>query len=173
VNKKPPELPNIEDATLRACLAPLMDAMNAGPEMASPTPLPAPDERMKRPGRVPSGSNDNPPPASDAIGTSGPEQPGVTGTLAEWRAGADDDFGAFRMIELFLGMTDSELLNVAADFPKQIGGTIARIARIKRRLAVRYDTVTIALALLERAMARAAAGPGSVGSPTPPSAGLP
>jgi hypothetical protein len=162
VNKKPPELPNIEDAALRACLAPLMDAMNAGPGMASLTPPPEPDERVTRPRRVPSGSNDNPPPAPDAIGTtSDPEQPGVTGTLAEWRAGADDDFGAFRMIELFLGMTDAELLNAAADFPKQIGGTIARIGRIKRRLAIQYDTVTTALALLERAMARVAAGPGN------------
>jgi hypothetical protein len=65
------------------------------------------------------------------------------------------------------------LLNVAADFPKQIGGTIARIGRIKRRLAVQYDTVTIALAVLERTMARTASEPESVDSLTPPSAGLP
>ena len=52
---------------------------------------------------------------------------------------ADDDFGVFRMIQGFLAMTDVELAVVAADFPKQIDGTVARIARLKRRLAGRYD----------------------------------
>ena len=163
MNKKPPELPNIEDATLRACLAPLMQAMHAGGEMASHPALPDPVAPTPRPQLVPAGSptgsptvsNDNPSPwiaASPAIDR---EHHGTPKTLTEWRLLTDDEFGAFRMIELFLTMTDAELRSAAADFPKQIGGTVARLGRIKRRLAAQYDTVTTAVALLERAMARA------------------
>jgi hypothetical protein len=165
VNKKPPELPNIEDATLRACLAPLMDAMNPGGETAGQQPLAEPGGRAPRPQRPPTGSpagsNDNPLPSLEAVGPLEREYSGTPKTLAEWRLLADDDFGAFRMIELFLAMSDAELSIAAADFPRQIAGTVARIARIKRRLAAQYDTVTAALRLLERAMARAVADPGS------------
>lgn len=250
MTKKPPDLPNIEDATLRACLAPLMDAMQAGVEpMGRPSPLAAP-----RPTRVPDqpaagsgmagvrlfppvgtpasgpaalaektpsgsrenarvgppdspdaeapadvvagtsrgtsagpassdasepetgapantpavppmaapagshrGSNDNPSPSGEPIGAGDRDYMGTPRTLAEWRALADDEFGAFRTIELFLAMTDAELRVAAAEFPRQIGGTLARIGRIKRRLAAQYDTVTTAAALLERALARATA----------------
>jgi len=130
VNKRPPELPNIEDATLRACLAPLMDAMHAP---SDPPRLPV------------ANSNDNPAPVAS----------GEPRTLPGWRAQADEDFGLFRTIELFLGMTDAELEHAAAEFPRQIGGTVARIAAIKRRLATQYDTVTTVVALLERAISRA------------------
>lgn len=165
MNKKPPELPNIEDATLRACLAPLMDAMHAGGDIASVPPLPEPDAPVPRPRRGPAvsraewhpGSNDNPLPAAEAPGESSYSTPT---TLAEWRSMADDAFGVFRMIEIFLAMTETELLAVARDFPKQIGGTVARIARLKRRLAGQYDMVTTAAVLLERALARAHVHPG-------------
>jgi hypothetical protein len=135
VSRKPPELPNIEDAALRDCLAPLMDAMNAG----------------ERP-RDNAGSNDNPAPANDPAANCF----GTPETLAEWKAMADDDFGLFRTIELFLAMTDAELETAAAEFPRQVNGTIARIGGLKRRLSVQYDTVTTVTALLERAMARVA-----------------
>jgi hypothetical protein len=168
VNKKPPELPNIEDATLRACLAPLMEAMHAGAETMSQPRLATSAASAQRPQRVPrgllAGSNDNPVPSPAASGCTNAsaaiEYPGAPKTLAEWRSLADDEFGAFRMIELFLVMTDAELTSAAGDFPKQFGGTVARLARIKRRLAAQYDTVTTAMALLQRAMARVAAEPG-------------
>jgi hypothetical protein len=155
VNKKPPELPNIEDATLRACLAPLMEAMNSGGEPASQTVATAPVARAARPQTVASESNDNPPPVADIIGPVGREPAGIPKTLAEWRLQADDDFAALRMAELFLAMTDAELAAAAAEFPRQIAGTVARIGRIKQRLAARYDRVTAAAALLERARQQA------------------
>ena len=158
--RKPPALPDIEDATLRACLAPLMDATNAGGDMAGRTPLSDPISRPSRPRHLPSGSNDNPAPLPDAVHTLNRASSGTPRTLAAWRAQADDEFAAFRMIELFLAMTDAELLTAVTDFPRQIGGTIARLARIKRRLAAHYDTVTTVVALLERAMARAPVDPG-------------
>jgi hypothetical protein len=142
VTRSPPELPNIEDATLRACLTPLMDAMNAGIPAAGPA-------------RVPASSNDNPSPSAGTTSFRDDDRSGTPDTLAEWRSLADDEAGAFRMIERFLAMTDAELESVAAAFPRQIGGTVDRIGRMKRRLAARYDTVTTALALLERAVARA------------------
>ena len=149
MNRKPPELPNIEDATLRACLAPLMDAMNADADPVTREVLNvAPVGRA--PG-VPAGSNDNPPPS--AVVRNG-EYAGTPTTLAEWRALADDDYGVFRTIELFLAMTDADLVRAAAEFPKQIGGTVARIAGMKRRLGAQYDTVTTILALLDRAINR-------------------
>jgi hypothetical protein len=175
--KKPPELPNIEDATLRACLAPLVDAMNKGAE-AAPTAVPAPVTMhhvsapphgpsvgpLSGPTHRPTGSNDNPTPPADPIAAREPEPTAVPRTLAEWRSLADEDFGAFRTIELFLGMTDAELETVAADFPKQISGTMERISSLKRRLADRYDSVTTVVALLERAMV-GAAGKGGTARP--------
>jgi len=161
VNKKPPELPNIEDATLRACLAPLMDAMTAGTDLTGPVASPdrpaLPDRIPRVPRDVPPapGSNDNPSPAGPAE-TFDQHHPGEPETRAEWRSRTDDDFALFRMIDLFLGMTDAELRAAARDFPNQIGGTVARIARAKRRLAAQYDSATTAIALLERALARAA-----------------
>jgi len=161
MNKKPPELPNIEDATLRACLAPLMEAIGGGNEAAGSAPLPHPVAHASLPRRTPRESNDNPLPEPETTGMFDREHAGLPGTLAEWRLQADDEFGAFRMIELFLSMSDTELQTAAEDFPKQIGGTMARIAGIKRRLAAQYDRATAAAALLERAMARAAVGPAS------------
>jgi hypothetical protein len=157
VNKKPPELPNIEDATLRACLAPLMDAVNAGGETLRDIPFSDPVARVSRLQRAPAGSNDNPLPGPETIGPVDRDYSGTPRTLAQWRAQGDDELGAFRMIELFLAMTDVELQTAAAEFPRQISGTVARIARIKRRLAAQYNTVTVAMVLLERAMARAVA----------------
>jgi hypothetical protein len=172
VNRKPPELPDIEDATLRACLAPLMDAMIVGAEVASLVALPDAIARASRPARAQppptvspsggsglSGSNDNPRPLQDAGAAREGGSTASPSTLGEWRSLADDDFGVFRMIELFLGMTDAELMTAAANFPKQIRGTLTRMARMKKRLAAQYDAVTIAMALLERAMARAADEP--------------
>ncbi len=203
MNKKPPDLPNIEDATLRACLAPLLGAMTAGAGLSDPrrffvppprpvqgsvarrdvatrmmrersSPAPSPETPVLPPPdlgapsgspfglsagpseRTRSGSNDNPlpgpHPAPVPRETANPPE-----TLADWRALADEDLGLFRTIELFLGMTDAELCTAATDFPRQIGGTLARIEQMKRRLAAQYDTVTTAIALLERALTAAAA----------------
>jgi len=164
VNKKPPELPNIEDATLRACLAPLMEAMNSGSELASqalaPVSVPVPVARAARPRIATSGSNDNPLPAANKIGPVDREPAGIPKTLAEWRLQADDDFAALRMAELFLAMTDAELAAAAAEFPRQIAGTVARIGRIKQHLATQYDRVTAAVALLERAQEQASSKAG-------------
>ncbi len=189
MTKKPPELPNIEDATLKACLAPLMEALNNVPDIAEPAPpvVNANDASMPvtpevrpagaKPRDIPgggaaggaemlphigAGSNDNPPPSTLMMRPrKTTECPAVPKTLAEWRSLADDDFGAFRMIDQFLGMTDAELEMVAAQFPRQIDGTIGRIARIKQRLAQRYDMVATAASLLERAARRASASEGA------------
>ena len=166
MSKKPPELPNIEDATLRACLAPLVDAMNNGAEAAAPVAHPAvssgvPAGRPVDPPRLPAGSNDNPVPPAGPIEAREPENSAIPKTLAEWRSLADDEFGAFRMTELFLSMTEAELETAAAEFPKQIGATVARISGIKRRLAARYDAVTTVTALLQRAMERVDARDGT------------
>jgi hypothetical protein len=184
LNKKPPQLPDIEDATLKACLAPLLQAMIGAEPEASTTPAnnsndaELSDEKTLNPNLVdirptnpqgrlvsdvphnPTSSNDNPPPSSGVASPNDFELPEMPKTLAEWRLLADDDFGAFRTIDHFLGMTDAELETAAAEFPRQISGTMTRIAKIKRRLAARYDAVTTAAALLERAMARAASRPG-------------
>jgi hypothetical protein len=153
LNKKPPELPNIEDATLRACLAPLMEVMTTGGE---PAARPSPPVPVGRAAPQRAESNDNPLPAEDKIGSDDPELARIPKTLTEWRLQADDDFAAFRMVELFLAMTDVELARAAAEFPRQITGTVARIGRIKQRLAAQYDRVTAAVALLERAEVQAA-----------------
>jgi hypothetical protein len=175
LNKKPPELPNIEDATLRACLAPLMDAMNNGAGSSTaqvdPSTIPIahpgadqagrlsalPSALPNSPGGFP-GSNDNRTPPADTMAVREHDCSLMPKTLAEWRSLADEDFGAFRMIEHFLGLTDAELETAAAEFPKQIGGTMKRIACLKSQLAVRYDAATTVSALLERAMARVTAG---------------
>jgi hypothetical protein len=166
MTRRPPELPNIEDATLRACLAPLMDAMHAGRETAPEARAVAAGVPAERPIELPhaqAGSNDNPAPAREPGGAGEYQYSGTPKTLAEWRLVSDDDFGVFRTIELFLAMTDAELETAAAEFPRQIGGTIARIVRIRRRLLAQHDTVTIAMALLERALARTVSGPEDVG----------
>ena len=166
MTRKPPELPNIEDATLRACLAPLMDAMHDGGTSPPAPPVVAgvPADRPNVPAHAapgpaaeatvgsPAESNDNPDPSVEPCAAGCPS--GMPKSLAEWRSLSDDDFGAFRTIELFLAMTDAELETAAAEFPKQISGTLARIGRIRRRMLAQYDTVTTAMALLERALAR-------------------
>jgi hypothetical protein len=151
VNKKPPQLPNIEDATLRACLAPLMDAMNTGSDSANQPQAPVAVPPVARSQPVASGSNDNPLPAADRSGPVGGTPAGMPRTLADWRLQADDDFASFRMVELFLAMTDAELATAATDFPRQIAGTVARVGHLKQRLTAQYDKVTATIALLERA----------------------
>jgi hypothetical protein len=145
VNKKPPVLPDIEDATLRACLAPLMEAMSGTDADAVP-----PDNAaglavlgMAR------GSNDNPPPT---VHETYPEAANTAGDFRELSLLTPDDVGTFRIINVFLAMTDAERASVAAQFPKQIAGTVARVARLKQRVADRYDTVATVLTLLRRAM---------------------
>ncbi len=156
MNKKPPELPNIEDATLRACLAPLMEAMTAGVDLPAPAAAALPVAKSARRSMNTAGNtaglNDNPLPAADRPG---PAAPGLPKSLTEWRGQADDDFAALRMAELFLAMTDAELVAAAAEFPRQIAGTVARLSGIKQRLAAHYDMVTVVVALLERAQALA------------------
>ena len=158
MNKKPPELPNIEDATLRACLAPLMDAMQSSCDAAGQSLAPVPVAPTVRP-RTPVGSNDNLRAVADGVGAIGRMPPGIPQTLAEWRSQSDDELAALRMAELFLAMPDGDLIAAAEEFPKQISGTMTSLARIKRRLATHYDLLTAALALLERASVRVAADP--------------
>ena len=155
MNKKPPELPNIEDATLRACLAPLMDAMNAGGEQASQAVSATSVVRTPQQRIASAGSNDNPLPATDTMASVGHERSAIPKTLAEWRLEADEAFSALRMVELFLAMTEAELTAAVAEFPKQIAGTVTRLGRIRQRLISQYDRVTAAVALLERARTQA------------------
>jgi hypothetical protein len=151
VSKKTPRLPHIEDATLQACLAPLMEAMHV---------LGEPDatvlSRETQPAS-PANSNENPRPLGQPRAGVGKGRRGVSKSLSEWRALAEDDFGVFRTIGVFMAMTDAELEAVAAEFPRQIAGTLARIAALKQRLGWQYDMVTTITALLERAGDRVAA----------------
>jgi hypothetical protein len=137
VNSKPPVLPDIEDATLRACLAPLMDMVSAG------TVLPAANGHVARPRVV---SNDNPPPSPAIVRD-------TSARVGESLAPTGDDSGTFRMVEMFLAMTDQERRGAVSEFPRQIAGTITRIVELRRRLADQYDAVTTALVLLRRATA--------------------
>jgi hypothetical protein len=145
---------------LRACLAPLMDAMNAGGEPAVQASAPVAVARATRPQVVASGSNDNPLPAVDKGAPVDRDPAFSPNTLAEWRSQGDEDFAAFRMVEVFLSMTDMELAAAVEEFPRQIAGTVARIGRIKRRLASQYDRVTAAIALLDRAQVMVSADTG-------------
>ena len=143
MNRKPPELPNIEDATLVACLAPLMSGVK-----------PAIDDRAQQISGLatrPSGSNDNTTPPSRNHDTAD------HGPASDFRVQADDDAGAFRMIARFLDMTETELFAVATDFPTQISGALSRIADVKQRLAQNYDLATTAHAILRRAVEKARA----------------
>jgi hypothetical protein len=153
VSKKSPKLPNIEDASLRAFLAPLMEAMEtdsamkgiAEPRFGRPDfDVPAPSW----PG-IPISSTDDASHAGDgpAAATVRPEDPG------------DDDVGTLRTVERFLAMTEAELARAAASFPKQINGTLSRVHRLKRRLAEQYDAATTVATLLERALGAAIASP--------------
>jgi hypothetical protein len=156
VSRKPPELPNIEDTALRAYLAPLMNNMTSATEPAAIADAGETTQLTDQP-KTSVSSNDNPAPSTEVIAAR--ECPMIPRTLAEWRSLADADFGAYRMIELFLGMTDAELETAAAEFPKQIGATVRRICCLKTQLATRYDAVTTVNTLLERAMGRVAARP--------------
>ncbi len=143
MTRKPPDLPNIEDATLRACLAPLMEAMNAPPDGDGQAALGEhgvlfPNQALAAPD-IPGGLN-------------------VPATLAEWRQTTDEDFDAYRTIERFLAMTDADLETAAAAYPKQFAGTAARIARIKDRLEVHYEAVAAVQVLLRRALDRSGRG---------------
>ena len=184
MNKKPPELPNIEDAMLRACLAPLMESMSGGVDPPRPTTLPGVVIPMSWPVRS---SKDNPtatvPPVPSVLVASAPVPsapvpsapaepdfpsaavlPGDEGampkTLAAWRSLADEDFGTFRTIDSFLARTDEELAAAAAAFPKQLGGTVARLARLRERLKAQADAVAEVQILLRRALARAGGAAG-------------
>lgn len=149
MTRKPPDLPNIEDATLRACLAPLMDAMNAPPDVDGQAALGErsalfPDQAL-----------------SATEGMAAHEAPGglnVPATLAEWRQTTDEDFDAYRTIERFLSMTDADLETAAAAYPRQFAGTAARIARIKDRLEAHYEAVAAVQVLLRRALDRSGRG---------------
>ncbi len=147
MSKKSVELPNIEDATLRACLAPLVGALHASGETTRPAG--ATVDRKREQSGTPVGLNDNPLPAEGA--TLVDDIPSVP----DRRSTEEEDAGVFRTIELFLAMTEAELNEAAATFPRQVGGTLERISRIKRRLATQYDIVTTAASLLERALVRA------------------
>ena len=149
MTRKPPDLPNIEDATLRACLAPLMDAMNApqdgdGQAVSGERVALLPDPALS---------------ASEIMAAHGaPGWLNVPATLAEWRQTTDEDFDAYRTIERFLAMTDADLETAAAAYPRQFAGTAARIARIKDRLEAHYEAVAAVQVLLRRALDRSGRG---------------
>jgi hypothetical protein len=164
VSKKPAELPNIEDATLRACLAPLVDAIHSN--VAHPvleTTIGGGAQGGREPGQSGgrAGSNDNPVPSNGSALGRYPEHTEERTSFADWRSVVKEDLGVSRTIECFLAMTEAELDQAVATFPRQIRGTVARISQLKRRLAAQYDAVTTVLALLERAQARTAPPPGS------------
>ena len=175
MTRKPPDLPNIEDATLRACLAPLMDAMNAPQDLDGQSPL------GERPARFPDRALSMREALSvreaqsirealsmrEALAAPEPlavpevlsEQeifgrPAMPATLAEWRQTTDEDFDAYRTIERFLAMTDADLETAAAAYPRQFASTAARIARIKGRLEAHYQAVAAVQVLLRRALNR-------------------
>lgn len=79
--------------------------------------------------------------------------------LAEWRSLADQDFAAFCTIELFLAKTDAELAAAVMEYPKQILGFLARIARIESCLAVQQQAMTELMARIEVAMMQTDADP--------------
>lgn len=149
MTRKPPELPDIDDAALRAYLAPLMDSMPGQDEdrpVRTGVVVPLPRARPT--------SNDNPPPVPEDV----PPQDTRPPALAAWRAMADDDYGTFRTIESFLARSDQDLAAAAASFPKQLGATLARLTRLRERLLAQADLVAEAQVLLRRALARAATG---------------
>jgi hypothetical protein len=166
MSKRPVELPNIEDAALRACLAPLAEAIVAGIETVKPfpsDPVRRPSDRQAGPdrqalperppgtGRLPArpwrpgpvASSDAPPPSPAAShGTVRTPE-----TLGEWQALAAQEFGIFGMVQQLLRRTDTQLTAAALDFPDQVDGALARLEKLEARLVQQCCAVT---ALVER-----------------------
>jgi hypothetical protein len=149
------ELPNIEDATLRACLAPLAEAIAAGAETVPPftrEPVrPPPDQQP-----VPAASTGTPPPRMAARGFARTPE-----TLAEWQSLAAQEFAAFGTVQQLLARTDAELVTAALEFPQQLRGTLAWMATMEDRLALQRHAVTTLMERLRMAMTRAAVEAGS------------
>jgi hypothetical protein len=170
MSKKPIDLPNIEDATLRACLAPLMEAVavssvtttSSAVDVAPSvdvTPFPR-DYARPVPNRqpLPAPTNDvlPPPPRGASRGfTRTPD------TLAEWQAVAGQEFAAFGTVAQLLARSDAELLAAAGEFPQQLQGTLTRLTAVDNRLALQRYAVTTLMVRLRMAMTRAAVDAGA------------
>jgi len=160
--KRVPDLPNIEDATLRACLAPLMEAMITGTDSAPAGYLP-PTLESSDLDTLPGPANCNDLPFAPVDGVAVDLPCVLPRSRDAWRAEADEDAALFRTIAVFLNLSEAELDHAARDFPRQIGGTLARIGDLRARLMARYDRAATAAAMLRRALARADRGDGEAG----------
>ena len=148
MSKRPTELPNIEDATLRAYLAPRAEASSAKQQTVTPfprEPVRLPPDRLPGDRRV---GDQQPAPGwqSVPVGFSGtlppshmapPEYARGPVTLEEWQALAAQEFAVFGTVQQLLGRTDAELAIAARDFPQQISGTVARLETLEQRLVQR------------------------------------
>ena len=155
MNRKAVELPNIEDAMLRACLAPLVESVTTGSETVTPAPR-EPVRSAVHQQRASAASTDTPPPRAVSRGFAR-----TPTTLVEWQSLAQQEFAAFGTVEQLLGKTDTELVTAVLEFPKQICGTLAWMATIDDRLALHRYAVTTLMARLRMAMTRAAVEAGS------------
>jgi hypothetical protein len=168
------ELPNIEDATLRACLAPLAEAIAASPETVTPFPRepvrPPPDRQPWLERQVPSDRSPRvdwsslprrqpdpiawsdtlpPPPVAPRGPVRSPE------TLVEWQALAAQEFGVFGTVQQLLERTDTQLTTAALEYPQQIDGTLARLELLEERLVQQCCAVTTLLERLNMAVTQA------------------
>jgi hypothetical protein len=168
MSRKPVELPHIEDAAFAACLAPLAEAFISSGEAETRAHARDPGTRLD-PGHAPHGPGD--------FGYQGPTlrlrtagavggactPPGAAGlstispALAEWRSLADQEFAEFCAIELFLAKTDAELSAAVLEYPKQMLGFLARLARIESRRALQHQAMTELMARIQMAMIQAEA----------------
>jgi hypothetical protein len=157
MTRKAAQLPNIEDATLKQCLAPLVDALAGGPEL-EPWVEARGAEKASRMPRSMHAAAPRAAPIPDAPNRRRRGFVRAPETLAEWRAKADEEFATFGTVERLLERTDAELLEAALAFPRQIGAMIERIAGIEGRLARQHDAVAALLVRLDHALARTAVG---------------
>ncbi len=137
-------LPNIEDATLQACLAPLASPIAPQKTGASRDPTPSFEPQVVTVGLAPPTNHS---PAAFAR---------VPMTLDEWRSLAEQQFAAFGTVEQMASRTDEELLGAVLMFPRQIDSFLARAADIETRLALQHEAITTLMARLRMAMTRAA-----------------
>jgi hypothetical protein len=184
MSKRPTELPNIEDATLRACLASRAEASGAGQravtsfprEPVRPPPERHPGDRLggdrvlgdRHPGdRLPgdhlAGARlalDQQPAPMAYSGTLPPSHMAPADfarspvTLGEWKSLAAQEFAVFGTVQQLLGRTDAELAIAAREFPQQISGTLARLETLEQRLVQRSCAVTTLIERLHLAATR-------------------
>ena len=168
MSRKPVELPHIEDAAFAACLAPLAEAFISSGEAETRAHTHDPGARLD-PGRASTWaggfrvSRPDAPITQRRCGGRACTPPGAAGlspispALAEWRSLADQEFAEFCAIELFLAKTDAELSAAVLEYPRQMLGFLARIARIESRRALQHQAMTELMARIQMAMIQAEA----------------